>query len=261
MLAAYFYGLNYPLRFHSFNFLSVNQSFTPSANAVKIEQSTILRHLREFPLLRSLSETDFEQLSRVSELLEVGKYHFLYLADEPSAHVYLLVRGNVKTGIHILDGRELVKSIMHPTQIFGELGLSGEPKRAEFASSMNGDCTIVKIKTDDFRRVAATNYQLSQALMIEMGTRLRRAERQWESLILKDVRTRIVDFIKESAEIRGRQVGYETLFKHSLTQQDIASLVGASRQTVTAVLNDLRKSNLIYFNRHSILIRDLSKLN
>jgi CRP-like cAMP-binding protein len=75
------------------------------------------------------------------------------------------------------------------------------------------------------------------------------------------VRTRIVEFLKENADSRGRQVGLETMIKHSLTQQDIANLVGASRQTVAAILNELRKSNLIHFNRNTILIRDLDKLN
>ena len=51
------------------------------------------------------------------------------------------------------------------------------------------------------------------------------------------------------------------MIKHSLTQQDIANLVGASRQTVAAILNELRKSNLIHFNRNTILIRDIDKLN
>ena len=71
----------------------------------------------------------------------------------------------------------------------------------------------------------------------------------------------VVEFLKESAGERGRQVGYETLVKHGLTQQDIANLVGASRQTVTAILNELKKSNLIHFNRNTILIRDMDKLN
>ena len=81
-----------------------------------------------------------------------------------------------------------------------------------------------------------------------------------ESLIFKDARARIIDFLKETAIKRGRQVGYEHFFKHSLTQQDIANITDTSRQTVTLVLNDLRKSNLIYFNRNSFLIRDMNKL-
>jgi CRP-like cAMP-binding protein len=93
-----------------------------------------------------------------------------------------------------------------------------------------------------------------------IGNRLSNTERRLESLVFKDARSRIIDFLRSNAETRGRKVGYETFFKHNLTQQDIANFTGTSRQTVTSVLNDLRKSNLIYFNRTGILIRDMSKL-
>jgi len=79
-------------------------------------------------------------------------------------------------------------------------------------------------------------------------------------LIFKDARARIIDFLKDSVEKRGRRVGFEMLVKNTLTQQDIANITGTSRQTVTSVLNNLRKSYLIYFNRKSILIRDMQKL-
>jgi len=93
-----------------------------------------------------------------------------------------------------------------------------------------------------------------------VGGRLREVENRLEDLVFKDARDRIIDFIKESAEKRGRRVGFEMLFKHCLTQQDIANITGTSRQTVTSVLNELKRLDLIYFNRRSILIRDMAKL-
>ena len=93
-----------------------------------------------------------------------------------------------------------------------------------------------------------------------IGLKLKQTENQLESLIFKDARGRIIDFIVNNAKASGRQVGFETLLKHSLTQQDIANYTGTSRQTVTAVLNDLRKTNKIYFTRNSILIRDMTAL-
>jgi len=82
-----------------------------------------------------------------------------------------------------------------------------------------------------------------------------------ESLIFKDARARIIDFLKDAADRHGRRIGIdELLVKHSLTQQDIANITGTSRQTVTSVLNDLKKLNLIHFTRRSFLIRDLAKL-
>jgi CRP/FNR family transcriptional regulator, cyclic AMP receptor protein len=202
-----------------------------------------------------------QRLAQMAERKTAPKHSLSYLADEPSEHICLLASGAVKVGIYSPDGREIIKNIQHPFTVFGELGLMGERRRAEFAASMNRDVDYFTVRVEDFRHLMQQNFRLSQAVMLNLGERLRRAERHWESLILKDVRTRIVEFLKESAGERGRQVGYETLVKHGLTQQDIANLVGASRQTVTAILNELRKSNLIHFNRSSILIRDMEKLN
>lgn len=216
---------------------------------------------RQFPLLSSLSEAEYQRLSLIAERRTAPKHSYIYLSDEPSDCIFLLASGSVKIGIHSPDGREIIKSIQHPFSIFGELGLTGEKKRTEFASSMSRDVDYFAVKGEDFRNLMQQNFKLAQAVMLSLGDRLRRAERHWESLILKDVRSRIVEFLKESADERGRQIGYETLVKHSLTQQDIANLVGASRQTVTAILNELKKSNLIHFNRNTILIRDMQKLN
>lgn len=226
-----------------------------------MDAPTLLSTLQRFPLLSSLPQADLQRLAQMGELKTTPKHTFIYLADEPSEYICLLASGAVKIGIFSPDGREIIKSIQHPFTIFGELGLTGEQQRAEFASSMNQDVTYFRVKVRDFKDLMQENFQLAQSVMLYLGERLRKAERQWESLILKDVRTRIVEFLKESAGERGRQVGYETLVKHGLTQQDIANLVGASRQTVTAILNELRKSNLIHFNRNSILIRDMDKLN
>lgn len=221
----------------------------------------VLSVLQRFPLLASLSPAELHELALAAELRTAYKHGFIYLADEPSDYLCLLVQGTIKIGIYSPDGREIIKSIQHPFTMFGELGLTGECRRAEFACAMNQEVKYWVVRVEDFKRLIQQNFQLAQAVMLFLGERLRKAERQWESLILKDVRTRIVEFLKESAGERGRQVGFETLVKHGLTQQDIANLVGASRQTVTAILNELRKSNLIHFNRNSILIRDMDKLN
>jgi CRP-like cAMP-binding protein len=79
-------------------------------------------------------------------------------------------------------------------------------------------------------------------------------------LVFKDARTRVVEFLKDEAEEKGKKVGYETMIPNHLTHKDIASLTGTSRQTVTTILNDLRDKNIINFDRRKILIRDLEKI-
>ncbi len=226
-----------------------------------MRQTSLPRFFEQFPLLAALNVDEQAHLLEIAERKSAPKHTFIYLADEPCDSIYLPIEGAVKVGIYAPDGREIIKSIQHPFMLFGEMGLTGEKKHGDFASTMNREVQYYQVRLEDFQTLMQHNFQLAQNIMLYLGERLRKAERQWESLILKDVRTRIVEFLKESAGERGRQVGYETMVKHGLTQQDIANLVGASRQTVTAVLNELRKSNLIHFNRNTILIRDMEKLN
>lgn len=218
------------------------------------------RFLEQFPLFEVLTSEEKKQLLEVVEFKVRPKFSYIYMPEEPSNSVFFLVKGTIKIGTHSNDGKEVIKSILHPYAMFGEFGIVGEQRRQDFARAMNDEVHYFVLKVEDFKALMRTNHQLSLNVLALIGERLRRAESRLEALIFKDARTRIIDFLKDSAEQRGRRVGYEMLFKHSLTQQDIANITGTSRQTVTSVLNELRKENLIYFNRRSILIRDIGKL-
>jgi CRP/FNR family transcriptional regulator, cyclic AMP receptor protein len=217
--------------------------------------------LRHFPLFEGLSEETFAKLEGMIEYHTKRKQVKLYDTGEPSDRVFFLLKGMVKTSTLSSDGREVIKTILHPLAMFGELGLVGEKHRHESAFTMNEDALFITISISNFQALMRTNYKLCFNVLQLIGSRLLVAETKLEGLIFKDARSRIIDFLKDCATQRGRKVGYEMLFKHCLTQQDIANLTGTSRQTVTSVLNELRKDNLIYFNRNTILIRDIGKLS
>jgi len=219
-----------------------------------------IEFLENFPLFDMLTSDEKDRLSQMVEIKTKPRYSYIYLPGEVSDKIFFLKKGTIKIGTHSKDGKEIIKSVLHPTAMFGEMGIVGEEERQDFARAMGTEVHFGVLKVEDFKRLMRLNHQLSIKILMLIGERLRRAENRLESLIFKDARTRIIDFLKDSADQRGRRVGFEMLVKHSLTQQDIANLTGTSRQTVTSVLNELRKSNLIYFNRKSILIRDMAKL-
>lgn len=216
--------------------------------------------IEQIAFFNCLNENEKSYLADRSEIKVKGRYNYIYLADEPSSHVNILLKGTIKIGTHSNDGKEIIKSIIHPQAMFGEMCVMGQLKRVDFAKSMNSGVEYFTVNKDVFTELMNSNSALSQNFMSGIGNRLSRAETRLESLIFKDARSRIIDFLKDSLEKRGRQVGFEMMFKHSLTQQDIANLTGTSRQTVTSVLNELKKENLIYFTRKSILVRDVAKL-
>lgn len=188
------------------------------------------------------------------------KDDFVYFKDQSSENIYMVSNGRVKIGTYGPDGKEIVKAILTRGEIFGELALAGEETRQDFAQAMDNDTRVCAMTIDDLQNLMLDNKELSFKILKIVGFRLRKMERKIESLVFKDARTRIVEFLREMAEEKGQKVGFEMMIKNHLTHKDIASLTGTSRQTVTTVMNELREKNLITFDRRRILIRDLEKL-
>ena len=187
------------------------------------------------------------------------KDQFIYFPDEIATHIYIISEGRVRIGHYLEDGKEAVSSILTTGEIFGELALAGEEKRRDFAQAMD-NTIICPLSIEDLKELMYGNRELSFSLLKLVGLRLMKLERKLELLVFKDARTRIVEFLKDTASWKGKKVGFETLIPTKLTHKDIASLTGTSRQTVTTILNELKEKNLINFDRRRILIRDLQNL-
>lgn len=189
-----------------------------------------------------------------------GKSDYIYFPDEPSEYIYMIAKGRVKIGTYSEDGKEMIKAILGEGEVFGELALAGEETRTDFAMAMEAGTRLCPMKVADMQEMMANNKPLSFKIFKLIGFRIRKVERRLESLIFKDARSRVIDFIREMAVEKGKKVGFETLVKYNLTHQDIANLTGTSRQTVTTILNELKDNNILTFDRKRILIRDLAKL-
>ncbi len=220
-----------------------------------------IHYLRQIPLFKSLSTSEEEQLAGMMEPVSKGRYTLIFKPGDVSDKLYFLVKGVVKITTHSSDGKEVIKALLHPNAMFGERGLIGERERQDFAHALREDVQLYAIRVDDFQTLMRRNFDLCNRVMQLFGNQLIQAENRLESLLFKDARTRIIEFIKGAVADQGRKVGYEMLLKHSLTHQDIANITCTSRQTVTLVLNELKKSDLIYFNRGKILVRDLTRLS
>jgi CRP/FNR family transcriptional regulator, cyclic AMP receptor protein len=188
------------------------------------------------------------------------KNEFIYFENEPSEHLYLIANGRVKIGSYTADGREIVKAILSQGEIFGELALAGEERRPDFAQALDDDTTVCPMSIQDMQELMANNKSLNLKIIKLIGLRIKKLERKVESLVFKDARTRIIEFLRDMAIEKGKKVGFETMFRNYLTHRDIASLTGTSRQTVTMVLNELKDKNIINFDRRRFLIRDMEKL-
>lgn len=201
-----------------------------------------------------------EGIAEKHEMTTYKKNQFIYFPNDLAKYIYMIADGRVKLGHSTEDGREVVKAILSRGEIFGELALTGESERTDYAQAMDDNTLICPISIEDMRDMMADDKELSFKMYKLIGIRLRKLERKIESLVFKDARTRIIEFLKDAAAWKGKKVGFETMIPTKLTHKDIASLTGTSRQTVTTILNELKDANLINFDRRKILIRDLETL-
>ena len=183
----------------------------------------------------------------------------IYLPEDDADKLFLINEGRIKIGVYGNGGKEIIKSIIGKGEVFGELAVVGETKRRDFAFAME-DTHVCVIPLGELNGLMKENSGLQLYLMKVIGNRILSVEKRLESLVFKDSRSRIIEYLLELATTRGQRVGYEMLVRKFNTHQEIANLTATSRQTVTTILNELRTRNLITFDRKRLLIRDLELL-
>ncbi|MBL4586263.1 MAG: Crp/Fnr family transcriptional regulator [Flavobacteriales bacterium] len=222
---------------------------------------TKLWWLEKIHLFEGLSKQEMLKIEERSTMKTKEKGTHIYFPNEPSEIIFFLKNGRVKVGSYSGDGKEIIKGIMHPGDMFGEMGIVGQETRSDFAIAMDDEVRVCTMNVEEILDMMRGNPELSLKITTTIGSKLARIERKFESLIFKDARTRILELIIEMATDRGRELaGGEILLEHSLTHQDIANLTATSRQTVTTVLNELKEKELINFDRKTILIHEMENL-
>jgi len=185
---------------------------------------------------------------------------YIYLPEEMADRVFFLTEGRVKIGSYADNGKEVTKAILGPGEVFGELSIITEGrKRHDFAQAME-DTTVCAVTVPVMRSLLRDRSALNLFMLRVMGSRVLEMEHRLESLMFKDSRTRIVEFLVNTTLTKGQRVGYEWVVRKFITHQEIANMTATSRQTVTTVLNDLRNKDILTFDRRRLLVRDMEKL-
>ena len=233
---------------------------TPNIHQQK--QDLFFSKLSEITYLKKATDNELRFLAMNTETLNCSRFEIIFHKGDPSEHIFHVLSGIIKVSVHSYVAKEVIRSIVHDDMIFGEASLCGERQRSSIAQVLKKNTEVLKIASSAIKKVFIQNGAVATDFMEIVGNKLRSTESRLESIIVEDARTRVINFLKENAKEFGNKVGFnELLLKHSFTQQDIADFTGTSRQTVTTVLNDLKRSNIISLNRRRILIRDFAQLS
>ena len=220
-----------------------------------------LNRIFELDAFKELNPEEIDWLQEKSKLKSFEKGEFIFSPGNPSASVLFVVEGRVKLGAFNNDGKEMIKHIFFQNELFGIMAISNQKLRANYSKAMDDYNEVLEIDVYDMKKLMQKNASFSLGISKIMGDRLVQFQERIESLMFKDTSTRVIDLLKEFAKKQGQQVGDEIMIKHNLTHQDFASLTATTRQTVTSILSDLKKEDLIYMERGKMLIRNIDKLS
>ncbi len=187
---------------------------------------------------------------------QFGKGEFIYFNDDDADKVFFIHSGAIKIAGYTDEGEEVIKAILHPGEIFGEMAVYGESKRGDFAQAVE-KTEICTLDRDQVVSLMSDVRGFMAFLNRIMGRRVIYTQKRLESLLFKDAKTRVAEYIQEQADKNGKVLADGAItMRNYLTHQEIASFTGTSRQTVTTVLNQFRDQRLIDFDRKRIIIRN-----
>lgn len=207
--------------------------------------------LKTFPLFQELPEDVLTSVARVAMMRRVPRNQAVVCAGDRPDYVYFVLTGSLKVVISDEDGREVILSMLEQGELFGEMGMFDEqPRSASVVAVVPAD--LILISKNDFRTIMSNNFDIAWRIMSNLADRLRNADRKIESLALLDVYGRVARLLIEMAE----QVDGQTVVVRKISKQDIAKMIGASREMVSRVMKDLGQQGLIEEGPGGILLRD-----
>ncbi len=188
-------------------------------------------------------------MSRISSLRQVSRGNTVLREGDHTDNIYFIVNGALKVLVSDEEGREVILSILGPGEMFGEMGvLDDHPRSATVIATQSSD--LVLVNKGDFQRFLASSFEVTLFIMRGLVKRLRVADRKIESLALLDVYGRVARLLLDLAEERdGRKVVAK------VTKQDIAKMIGASREMVSRVMKELENQGLIIDEDRQIILR------
>jgi CRP/FNR family cyclic AMP-dependent transcriptional regulator len=213
----------------------------------------MLEVIKRLPIFKGLGEKELAVLTERAIRKRFLKDSIIVQEADEGDSLMVILSGRVKVVLHSEEGKEIILSILKDGDFFGEMSLlDGEPRSATVIAME--DSTLLIIQRNDFLYQIEKNPSIAKAIFAEMSRRMRRADERIGNLILLDVYGRIARFLLDLARAEGKKVEGGILIEKRPTQQDIASIVGTSRETVSRVLGELNRRKLISISGKSITI-------
>lgn len=209
---------------------------------------------RKFALFAELDDRELAAIAAVAKARRYAKDDVVFHADESGDIFCLIKEGQVKVTMISPEGKEIILSMLGPGDFFGEMALlDDEPRSATVIATEALE--VVTIWRTDFLQILSENFSIAKKVLAELSKRLRNASNRIESLATMDVYGRLARFFLDLARDQGKVLdnGYVAVTRP--THQSIANMIGTSRETVSRLIHDLMKQNLLLSEGKTIYLK------
>jgi CRP/FNR family cyclic AMP-dependent transcriptional regulator len=207
--------------------------------------------LHSIPMFAGVPDAQLAPILRMAAYRKVPRNTTIVRAGDSTDSLYVIISGNARVLNSDAEGREVILTLLGPGEFFGEMGLiDGSPRSADVVTSE--PCELLVIAKLEFKQGLADNFDLCLNIMKSLVQRLREADRKIESLALMDVYGRVAKLLLEFSV----EEGSLRVIRKRLTKQDIAKMIGASREMVSRVMKDLETRGYIRVEEGYIFLNE-----
>ncbi len=216
--------------------------------------------LRQAPLFSALDDEAAAALRSSMGTVKLRRGEVLFHEGDSGDKLYIVADGKVKLGRSSADGRENLLAILGPGQMFGELSLFDPGPRSATVTAVT-DSAFLSLSHDDLLKWLDGRPAVANGLLAQLASRLRRANDVVADLVFSDVPGRVAKALLDLADRFGRTADDGLHVHHDLTQEELAQLVGASRETVNKALADFASRGWLRLEPRSVVIMDIERLS
>jgi CRP/FNR family transcriptional regulator, cyclic AMP receptor protein len=209
--------------------------------------------LKQVPLLSTLHDDELDAIQRLSHTKKCSKDTIILLEKEEGDTLFIILGGKVKVSNFSENGKEVIFSILGTGDFFGEMSLlDGKPRSATVTAIE--DAELRMIRRCDFHKAMEKHPQIAFKLLEVLANRLRKADQRIESMAVLDVTGRIAGILLQLGEEKGARSTEGLIIKQRPTHQELANMVGTTRETVTRVLKQLEQKRYLILEGKDICI-------
>ncbi len=215
--------------------------------------------VRKAPLFAALDDEAARALMESMTLSDLERGDILFREGDQGDRLYVIGAGKIKLGLTSVDGRENLLAVLGPGEMFGELSLFDPGPRTATATAV-AETQLIALGHEDLDSFLLDRPAVATNLLAALARRLRRTNENLSDLVFTDVPGRVAKALLDLSTRFGQPAEDGILVAHDLTQEELAQLVGASRETVNKALADFATRGWIRLEARAVVLTDIERL-